>query len=273
MNTGAAACPRDLHKNVKTPTVAAATLDAVTTDLIEGDLDLSSGSTPAAPHRDGIRDTLAVAPALLPFGATLGVVIGSTVTGDAAGLLGAPLVYAGSAQLTATTMFQQGAALLSLVAAAVAVNARLLLYSASLAHRFVGQPTWFRLVGPHFIIDQTYLAALARPGHHGRQFRAYWLSVGVGVMAVWSAAVALGVLVGPRLPSLPHLMLAGIALFIGMLVPRLHGASGRSAALVAAVVAPLAAQVVPGVGVLAGTAAGIVAGSVAGSIAQKGRTR
>lgn len=273
MQTRAAERPRNPHKNVKARRRDAATLDAMSRDVIDKHLDLWSGHTPAAPRRDGIRDALAVAPAILPFGATLGVVIGSTVTGDGAGLLGAPLVYAGSAQLTATTMFEHGAALLSLVVSALAVNARLLLYSASLAHRFVGQPTWFRLAGPHFIIDQTYLAALARPGHHGRHFRAYWLSVGFAVMTVWSAAVALGVLVGPRLPSMPHLMLAGMALFIGMLVPRLHGASGRSAALVAAVVAPVAAQVVPGVGVLAGTAAGIVAGSVAGSVVQKGRTR
>ncbi len=41
------------------------------------------------PQRDGIGDALAVAPALLVFGATLGILIRSTPTGDGAGLLGA----------------------------------------------------------------------------------------------------------------------------------------------------------------------------------------
>ena len=216
----------------------------------------------AAPRREGIRDALAVAPALLPYGVTLGVLIGSTATGDGAGLLGAPLIYGGSAQLTATTLFQQGAGLVAIVGSVLAVNARLLVYGASLAARFAGQPSWFRLVGAHFIIDQTYLAAQTHPGHRGRQFRLYWLAVGFGVMAVWSAGVALGVLLGPQLPSLPHLSLAGVALFIAMLMRRVQHASGRAAALVAAAVAPLAAELFPGIGVLAGTAAGIVAGAL-----------
>jgi predicted branched-subunit amino acid permease len=119
-------------------------------------------------------------------------------------------------------MFQQGAGLLAVVGSALLVNARLLIYSAALAPRCRAQPTWFRLVAPHFIIDQTYLSALDRPGHAGRRFRAYWLWLGLGVMAVWSAAVGIGVLVGPRLPSLPHLTLAGTALFVGMLMPRIR---------------------------------------------------
>lgn len=222
----------------------------------------------AAARREGLRDALAVAPALLPYGVTLGVLIATTATGDAAGLLGAPLIYGGSAQLSATTMFQQGAGVLAIVGAVVAVNARLLVYGAALASRFAGQPAWFRLTGAHFIIDQTYLAAQTRPGHHGRLFRMYWLAVGFGVLAVWSTGVALGVLIGPRLPSLPHLSLAGVALFIAMLMRRVHDASGRAAALVAGAVAPLTAAVLPGVGVLAGTAAGIVAGAL---VARNGR--
>ena len=101
--------------------------------------------------------------ALVPFGVTLGVVVAATGTGDLAGWLAAPVVYSGSAQLAATTLFNHGAGLLTIVASAIAVSARLVLYSASLAPRFHGQPRWFRLIGPHFITDQTYLSAVARP--------------------------------------------------------------------------------------------------------------
>jgi len=209
---------------------------------------------------DAARDVLAVTPALLSFGVTLGVVVASTTTGDLAGWLGAPLVYSGSAQLAATTLFNHGAGLLTIVASAVAVNARLLLYSAALAPRFQRQPRWFQLIGAHFITDQTYLSAQARPGRSGADFRAYWLGVGGGVAAVWSAAVGLGLSLGPHLPTLPHLPLASSALFLGMLTPRLREPTGRAAAIVAAAVAPVATQVVPTLGVLAGAAAGIGAG-------------
>jgi branched chain amino acid efflux pump len=54
------------------------------------------------------------------------------------------------------------------------VNARLLLYSAALGDRFRAQPAPFRWLAPHFIIDQTYLMADARPALAGRDFRRYW---------------------------------------------------------------------------------------------------
>jgi predicted branched-subunit amino acid permease len=218
----------------------------------------------AAARSDALRDVLTVAPGVMPFGIALGIVIATSAMGDGAGLLGAALVYGGSAQLTATTMFQQGAGLLAVVGSAVTVNARLLLYSASLAPRFSAQPAWFRFAGAHFIIDQTYLSALARPSYAGRRFRTYWLWLGLGVMAVWSAAVGIGVALGPQLPTLPHLALAGTALFVGMLMPRICDRPSVAAALTAGAVAPLAAQVVPTAGILAGTAAGMVAGLAAG---------
>lgn len=213
-----------------------------------------------SPRADAVRDVIAVTPALVPFGVTLGVVVAATSTGDVAGWLGAPVVYSGSAQLAATTLFNRGAGLLTIVASAIAVSARLVLYSASLAPRFHGQPRWFQLIGPHFITDQTYLSAAARPEHHGSFFRSYWLCVGSGVGAVWSTAVGLGLCLGPHLPTLPHLSLASTALFVAMLVPRMRETNGRVAALVAGAVAPLAVQVTPNLGVLAGTAAGLGAG-------------
>jgi branched chain amino acid efflux pump len=247
------------HGVVMTRPARAATLDGMAIDSSQR---VGSVPTSAAARADALRDLLTVAPGIAPFGFALGIVIASSVMGDGAGLLGAPLVYGGSAQLTATTMFRQGAGLLAIVVSALTVSARLLLYSASLAPRFAGQPRWFRLVGPHFIIDQTYLWATARPDYRGPAFRAYWLHLGLGVMAVWSAAVGAGVLVGPRLPPLPHLMLAVAALFVGMLTPRLRDRAGVAAAVTAATVAPIAAQFVPTAGVITGAAAGLAVGMV-----------
>src|SRR5215468_1554147 len=122
------------------------------------------------PIADALRDAGKLAPGLIPYGLALGVVVASTRMGDLAGILGAPLVYGGSAQLTATTMFQQGAGWLAVLGSALMVNARLLLYSASLSPRFRGQPTWFRLTAANVITDQTYLAAQRRPVHTARQF-------------------------------------------------------------------------------------------------------
>jgi predicted branched-subunit amino acid permease len=252
--------PRDRQNFVKTQSAAAVTLEAMTTRANPAAPRRADGSGAGSPPADAAQDVLALTPALLPIGAALGVVIAASRTGDVAGLLGAPLVYGGSAQLTATTMFQHGAALAAIVGSAALVNARLVFYSATLAQRFHAQPRWFRFLGAHFIIDQTYLSALRRPEHVDQDFRRYWLCLGLGVMGVWSAAVGLGLLLGPRLPSLPHLPLVGTALFVGMLVPRLRDRAGVAAAAASGVVASVAAHAPAGVGVLAGTVVGVAAG-------------
>jgi predicted branched-subunit amino acid permease len=99
--------------------------------------------------------------------------------------------------------------------------------------------------------------------HAGRAFRSYWLWLGVGVMVVWTAGVGAGVLIGPRLPPLPHVTLAGAALFIGMLMPRLRDRPSIVAALTAAALAPLIARFLPSAAILTGTLAGLVAGFLA----------
>jgi predicted branched-subunit amino acid permease len=215
------------------------------------------------PRADATRDLASIAPGLLPFGIALGVVIAATRMADVVGVIGAPVLYGGSAQLTATTMFNDGAGVLAILGAALTVNARLVLYGAALAPRFRDQPLWFRFSAPHLIIDQTYVSALARPHHAGRGFRVYWLWLGAGVMVVWTAAVGAGVLVGPRLPPLPYVTLAGAALFIGMLMPRLRDRPSIMAALTAAAIAPLIARFLPSAAILIGTLAGLLAGFLA----------
>ena len=129
---------RNRHPVVMTRCSVRTTLDAVSTDQrVRSDAgrEVAATNAVAGPRSDAARDVLTVAPGIVPFGIALGVVIASSSMGDGAGLLGAPLVYGGSAQLTATTMFQQGAGLLAVVGSALIVNARLLLYGAALAPR------------------------------------------------------------------------------------------------------------------------------------------
>ena len=233
---------------------APATLVDMTTDQLPARAEQLTSA------RAALRDLAAIAPGVAPFGVALGVVTATTRMGDVAGLIGAPLVYGGSAQLTATTMVDAGAGLLAIVGAALTVNARLLLYGAALAPRFRGQPAWFRSLGPHLIIDQTYLCSLARPHLAGRSFRTYWLGLGIGLGVVWTASVATGLLVGPRLPALPHLSLAGTALFLGMLMPRMRDLASVKAAVAAAAVAPLVATFLPSGAVVVAALAGLLAG-------------
>jgi predicted branched-subunit amino acid permease len=205
-----------------------------------------------------------VAPGIIPFGVTLGMTAVSLGTGAVATLVGAASVYGGSAQLTTMTVLHLGAGLAAAAASGLVVNARVMLYGAALEPAFRHQPSWFRLLAPAFILDQTYISASARRGYTAAEFRRYWAWLGYGLLAIWTAAIAAGLLVGPVLPPLPHLILVGTALFVAMLVPRLADRASVVGAVTAAVVALAVVRLVPTLGILGGTCAGVAAAVFAG---------
>lgn len=206
-------------------------------------------------------DVLAVTPGVVPFGVTLGVTAAVGGTSVPVGLVGSLLVYGGSAQLTTISLLQAGSTAFAAVVAGALVNLRLLLYGAALEPRFRGQPRWFRLLGPQLIIDQTFLSATRRTSFSGSSFRAYWCWLGGLLGSVWLSAVAVGLVLGPVLPDLPHLWLVGAALFLGILAPRLQGRPSVAAAATAGVTAVAVAQVSVGLGLVVGGLAGMAAGT------------
>jgi predicted branched-subunit amino acid permease len=219
----------------------------------------SPGPTPLGA---AARDIAAVSAGVVPFGLMLGITVVATGTGRLAGLVGAALVYGGSAQLTTITLLHLGTGLVAAVLSGAVVNARILLYGAALQPYFRAEPMWFRLLAPHFIQDQTYLSTVNRSGFRPEDFRRYWALLGGLLLAVWTGSVALGLVVAPLLPPLPHLGLVGTALFISMLVPRLVRRSAVVAASSAAGAAVLVAQLVPALGILGGALVGVLAAMV-----------
>lgn len=218
----------------------------------------SSGGSPH-PRRAALCDVARVSPGVIPFGVMLGVTVVAAGTGAPAALLGAVLVYGGSAQLTTLAVLHAGSGAAAAVLSGVLVNSRLLFYGAALEPRFRDQPLWFKLLAPQFLLDQTYLSAVERPDLFGSAFRRYWGWLGLALLAVWTASVGLGLAVGPLVPPLPHLGLVAIAMFLAMLVPRLITREALVAAGVSVVGALLASRVVPELGIVCGTAIGVAA--------------
>jgi predicted branched-subunit amino acid permease len=216
------------------------------------------------------RDIRGVSPGVIAFGLMLGVTVVTLHAGRAEAVLGAVLVFGGSAQLTTVTVLHLGSGVVAAVLSGAVVNARIMLYGAALEPWFRDQPTWFRLLAPHFIQDQTYLSAVERTDLRGRDFRIYWAWAGLLLLLTWTASVVTGLALGPVLPPLPHLALVGTALFVSMLVSRLVDRAAAVAAAVACGVAVVLIRVVPELGILGGTAAGVLAALAVGG--RHGRT-
>ncbi|HSK27121.1 MAG TPA: AzlC family ABC transporter permease [Jiangellales bacterium] len=220
---------------------------------------------PAHPSlvRSAVGDILPLAVGVFPFGVVIGVAAAAQGLGPAAATATGVLVYAGTAQLTAITMLAGGASAATALLAVLVINARLLMYGAAMEPLFRRQPRWFRWLGVHFIVDQTFMIATARTDlADPRRFRRYWLTVAAVLTVVWVVANVTGVLLGPVLPADSPLGFAVTSMFIGMLLMKLTTRPALAAAVAGASVAAATAALPHGLGVILGTLAGIVAGTI-----------
>ena len=209
--------------------------------------------------RDALRDILPITVSVVPFALVIGVTIArATALADGIGLWSGFAYYSGSAQLASVTLVAAGGGIPLVVGTTAIINARLLMYGAALQPRFADQPRWFRWLAPHFLVDQTYAISAARPElDDPDRFRRYWLTAGAVLGTGWMVAMTTGVLAGPVLPPLSALDFAVPAVFVGLLVPRLHEAPARRPAAMAAIAAVLASPLPHGLGLLVGALAGL----------------
>src|SRR5918996_1338193 len=209
-----------------------------------------STSPPARTGRDlrAVRDTLPVALSIAPFALVIGATATQLGLPPVADMAAAAVVFAGAAHFAPLTMFAAGAGVFAALGTAVLINARLLLYSASLEPRFRDQP---------------HLLVLARDAlDDPSRFRRYWLATGALLLASWTTLVGLGGVLGPLLPAGSPLDAAAVVVLAGMLGPRLAAVRPALVALSALLVAAAGAPLPGGVGLVAGIVAGIMAGAL-----------
>jgi predicted branched-subunit amino acid permease len=175
---------------------------------------------------------------------------------------GSWLIYGGSAHLaTIRTLDSNGLAVAALTG--LVVNARLIVYSASLARHWTAQPRWFRVAAAGLIIDPTWLAA-ERHAHDERDptaQRRFFLSAGLTLGLAWSTAIALGTVAGARLDWLDVDIVAPLCL-IALVGPAIRARTERVVVVAAAVVAVLTRDLPSGTGLLLAIVVGVVAGTI-----------
>ena len=184
-------------------------------------------------HR-GVRSACALLPAIVPLGVALGVALGETTSSPLVAWLSAPLMVAGSSQLVLFGQLDHGSAVIAAALAAIVLNARFVVYGAALAERFSGQPRWFRWLGPHYIVDQTFAMVVADVDGDASndQFRRYFAAAGTLLWFAWTCSVGIGLLAGPIMPPQMPLEMVLPATFVALIVPGLARRSEILAVLV-----------------------------------------
>jgi predicted branched-subunit amino acid permease len=211
--------------------------------------DLGTGARAMVPWLAGVA----------PFGLVIGVTAAKAHIPTLAGWFTGPLIFAGSAQVATIGMLDKGAASIAVIATALMINLRLVLYSGAMATHWRGTPLWWRLLAGYLLIDPSFAVGVDRYERPGDRLRAHahYLGGALALWVAWLAAIALGATAGAGLPASLHLDLLVPLFLLGEVVSRLRQPATRRAALTAAAVAVPALLVPLHLGVALATVAGI----------------
>jgi predicted branched-subunit amino acid permease len=214
---------------------------------------------------EGARDITPMVIGVIPFGLAIGASIASSSLSAAQGIASAPIILAGAAQISTIQMLDAGVAPLVIVLSALMINARILLYSASMAPWFSSESLGRRLLLAVPVIDQMHFTCVPRFEQFdlsARERRAYYAGAGTWLIAAWLGSQAIAITIGAAVPDAVGLRIAAPLAMAGLLAKSTVGRDTIVAAGVAAVV------VTGGVGlplhssVLVAAIAGIAAGTM-----------
>ena len=168
---------------------------------------------------------------------------------------------AGAPQFAAVGLVASGASWPAIVLLTLFLNARHLLYSASLAPWFASRSRRERLASASVLTDETFALSLAHFRRLGRFDRGgYWIA-GAFVAAPWIVTTVVGFAAGELIPDPARLGIDVVfpAAMAGLAVGLISGRREVVAALAGLFVAV-------GVGLLLGPTVGIVAGGLGGPL-------
>jgi 4-azaleucine resistance transporter AzlC len=202
---------------------------------------------------------------IVPFGLIAGISAVSVGLSPLHGVGMSILVFAGASQLAALQLIGRDAPFLVVAATALIINARFVMYSASLAPHFDGASTGRKALLAYLLTDQAYAFSIRRYAERDETVLArlsYYLGAAITLWVTWQISTAVGAFVGTSIPDAWSLDFAIPLVFIALLVPAIRDRADGVAAGIAAVLAVLLVGLPYNLGLPLAATTGIVAGII-----------
>lgn len=196
--------------------------------------------------RAGAQDIAPILIGIVPFGLVAGAAVIQAGFRPAEAIGMSLLVNAGASQIVATTLFGSGAPLWLALATALIVNARMFIYSTSIAPVLSDAPGWLRPILGHMLVDQNYAMTMTRGrSREDVDVIPYYIGAWLALAAVWQLSTIGGALIGPLIPASWGLEFAVPLVFLAMLAPALKDSVAISVCVVTAVSSAVLVPVLP----------------------------
>lgn len=175
--------------------------------------------------RSGTVDSLPFYIVVLPFGLVFGV-LGMEAGLNLTQVMSMSfLVVAGASQLTALQLISDNAPTIIVITAALAVNLRMAMYSASLVPHMGQAPFWLRGLAAYFLFDQPYGMSMLkfenRPNLSIAEKYGYFLGIGMPMAILWYLTTLVGAVLGEKLPAELGMEFAVPIMFLAIVAPML----------------------------------------------------
>lgn len=175
------------------------------------------------------------------------------------------VVIAGSAQFTAVQLLSESAPAWLAMAAALAVNLRMAMYSAALQPHLGSAPLWQRVIVSYLNFDVSHALGIAhfegRPERSVDQKVVYFLGTVTLTAPLWVVGTLIGAAAGGSLPDSVLIDFAMPILFLAIVGPMLKTLAHLAAAVSSAVAAMLLFWLPTGIGLLIAAAIAMAVGA------------
>ena len=199
--------------------------------------------------RSGLIDTIPLLLAVAPFGFVVGVAAVGAGVSTTLAIASSGLIFAGAAQIAAMTLLGAGAAWPTIIGTTLVINARHIMYSATLVQPLGHLSRAWRWCLSYLMVDHP-------------QLQWYSAAIGVTLWVVWMSATAAGAVIGASVPASWGLTFAAPLIFIGLTFPALVDRATYAAAAASGFTAIAAATLPFNLGLLIAAVVGITVGVV-----------